>query len=87
MPRRVLGYPARTQRAGRDASNVDTGDRLFPISFREMATIPGVSPPMNYHSLIQEPGRDIVHYTEVLTHTGASPRAHRSSRPGLLHRS
>ena len=34
------------------ASPHDTGAPVFPVGFRELSTIPGVSPPMFHHSLI-----------------------------------
>ena len=65
----TLGCPVRTQEYGRGARSMDTGERIFPISFRELATVPGVDPPVHYHSLIAELGGSIARYREfILTH-------------------
>ena len=49
---------------------IDTGVPLFPVGFRELATIPNVSPPTNYHSLVAELGLDIVRYREFIVFHG-----------------
>jgi hypothetical protein len=65
----VLGYPARTQEVGQKATHMETRQALFPIGFRELAPIPGVTPPTSYHSLIAELGLKIGRYREfVLFH-------------------
>eukprot|EP00908_Phaeocystis_cordata_P020415 Transcript_32076.p1 GENE.Transcript_32076~~Transcript_32076.p1 ORF type:complete len:715 (+),score=179.38 Transcript_32076:1622-3766(+) len=64
--RALLGYPARTTHYGRAASHMGTGEPLFPISFRELAVIPDVSPPMFYHSLIAERGPGHLRYREFI---------------------
>lgn len=64
----VLGYPARTQQAGKDATHMETGERLFPLSFRELAHIPKLSPPKNYHSLIVERGQGLRYREFILFH-------------------
>ena len=44
----LLGYPARTLESGKGSTHMDmeTGEPLFPHTFRELAHIPNVSPPM-----------------------------------------
>ena len=57
----MLGYPVRTQEAGRYACEMkDFGffskrERVFPKTFKELNYIPDVRPKMHYHSLIAEP--------------------------------
>ena len=41
-----LGYAARTTQTGKGAEHVKTDQPLFPISFRELACIPSVTPPI-----------------------------------------
>jgi hypothetical protein len=50
----ALGHQVRTQQAGRDATSTDTSRRVFPISFRELDTVAGVSPPVHHHSLLAD---------------------------------
>ena len=50
----ALGHHVRTKQAGRDATSTDTGRRVFPISFRELDTVAGVSPPVLHHSLLAD---------------------------------
>ena len=65
----LLGYPARTQEMSPKATHMETRQALFPIGFRELAPIPGVTPPTSYHSLIAELGINIMRYREfVLFH-------------------
>ena len=66
----LLGYPARTQQAGQNAFHMETGEPLFPVSFRELANIPNVSPPKSYHSLIVERGAGHVRYREFILFHG-----------------
>ena len=48
---------------------MDDGTRLFPLSFRELAPVPGVTPDKYFHSLIAELGPDLADYREfVLFH-------------------
>ena len=49
---------------------METGECLFPVSFRELANIPNVTPPKNYHSLIAELGTTIVRYREFILFHG-----------------
>ena len=64
----VLGYPVRTQEAGRYACEMkDFGffskrERVFPKTFKELNYIPDVRPKMHYHSLIAETGVAIARY-------------------------
>jgi hypothetical protein len=48
----ALGHHVRTRWGGVDATSHDTDRRVFPISFRELDTVDGVSPPVHHHSLI-----------------------------------
>jgi hypothetical protein len=65
----LLGYPARTQEMGPSATHMETRQELFPIAFRELAPIPGVTPSISYHSLIAELGINLKRYREfVLFH-------------------
>jgi serine/threonine protein kinase len=50
----ALGHHVRTKQAGRDATSTDTGRRVFPISFRELDTVAGISPPVHHHSLLAD---------------------------------
>ena len=64
-----LGYAARTTQTGQGAEHMKTKQPLFPISFRELACIPSVTPPISYHSLIAELGVSLGRYREfVLFH-------------------
>jgi hypothetical protein len=63
----ALGHQVRTQQAGRDATSTDTGRRVFPISFRELDTVAGVSPPVHHHSLrAPDPTPSQVRYREFI---------------------
>ena len=66
----ALGYPCRTKAGGRDALSMDTKEKLFPRGFRELAPVPGVLPPIYYHSLIAELGATIVRYREFVCFHG-----------------
>jgi len=50
----ALGHHVRTQQKGKDATSTDTGRRVFPISFRELDTVAGISPPVHHHSLLAD---------------------------------
>jgi hypothetical protein len=70
--RAALGYPVRTKKTGKDATSMDNGARIFPICFKELSPVPGVTPPttIKHHSLIAELGKAIVRYREfVLFHS------------------
>ena len=68
--RAALGYPVRTQQTGKKATSMDDLTPIFPKSFRELSPVPGVTPPIEHHSLIAELGKDIVRYREfVLFHS------------------
>ena len=49
----LLGHTVRTQQSGRDAT-MDGGSSIFPVTYRELCTVNGVSPPAFHHSLIAE---------------------------------
>mmetsp|Transcript_17426 Transcript_17426/g.44614 ORF Transcript_17426/g.44614 Transcript_17426/m.44614 type:complete len:106 (-) Transcript_17426:138-455(-) len=53
----ALGQHVRTQESGSHAKSMDppcAGSSVFPISYRELATVPGVSPSIHYHSLLAD---------------------------------
>jgi serine/threonine protein kinase len=63
----ALGHQVRTQERGRLATSTDTGRRVFPISFRELDTVAGVSPPVHHHSLrAPDPTPSQVRYREFI---------------------
>ena len=66
----ALGCPAVTTQMGRRAVHRDTGAALFPVSFRELTAIPGVSPPVMYHSLIAGLGGSLARYREFILFHG-----------------
>lgn len=49
-----LGHMARTKTPlpRGVCTDVSTGTNLFPVCERELASVPGVSPPVNFHSLL-----------------------------------
>jgi len=68
--RAALGYPVRTQQMGPKATSMDNGAPIFPVNFRELSAVPGVTPPICHHSLIAELGQVIARYREfVLFHS------------------
>jgi hypothetical protein len=68
--RAALGYPVRTQQTGPKATSMDNLAPIFPIGFRELSAVPGVTPPIVHHSLIAELGPAIARYREfVLFHS------------------
>ena len=68
--RAALGFPVRTQHMGEGATSMDNGAPIFPVNYRELSAVPGVSPPIFHHSLIAELGEEIVRYREfVLFHS------------------
>jgi len=68
--RAALGFPVRTQQTGQRATSMDTREKIFPINFRELSAVPGVTPPICHHSLIAELGQVIDRYREfVLFHS------------------
>mgnify|MGYP000882951896 FL=1 len=68
--RAALGYPVRTQQMGPKATSMDNGAPIFPVNFRELSAVPGVTPPICHHSLIAELGQVIDRYREfVLFHS------------------
>ena len=45
----------RTHANGRGATSVDDpAQRIFPVSFRELAAVPGITPPVHYHALLAD---------------------------------
>jgi hypothetical protein len=50
----ALGHHVRTKDMGEEATSFDTGRRVFPISFRELDTVVGISPPVHHHSLLAD---------------------------------
>eukprot|EP00900_Chrysochromulina_parva_P010550 jgi/Chrpa1/19497/Chrysochromulina_OHIO_Genome00025577-RA len=68
--RAALGYPVRTQQVGRMATSMDTREQIFPIGYRELSAVHGVTPTIVHHSLIAELGPAIERYREfVLFHS------------------
>ena len=66
----AIGAPIRTQQRGETATSMDTKQKCFPVTVRELADIPGVSPPIFHHSLVAELGSAIVRYREVIVFHG-----------------
>jgi chemotaxis protein histidine kinase CheA len=50
----ALGHHVRTQQPGRDAMSTDTGQRVFPQTYRELDKVAGVFPPVHHHSLLAD---------------------------------
>jgi len=66
--RAALGLPVRTVEEGKSATDVDSGEKVFPLVFGELATVPNVTPPMHYHSLIVEKSRSAAYREFILFH-------------------
>jgi hypothetical protein len=64
--RAALGFPVRTQFAGKSATSMDNGEPIFPVNYRELSAVPGVTPPILHHSLIAELGESIKRYREFV---------------------
>ena len=64
----ALGHQVRTTQYGRSAKSMDGGFPVFPISFRELSDVPGVSPPVRYHSLLADvmPPHGSMRYREYI---------------------
>ena len=63
----ALGHHVRTKDWGKKATSFDTGRPVFPISFRELDTVVGVSPPVHHHSLLApDPTPPSVRYREFI---------------------
>jgi len=63
----ALGHHVRTHQMGAQSTSTDTGRRVFPISFRELDTVAGVSPPVHHHSLLApDPTPSQVRYREFI---------------------
>ena len=65
-----LGQSVRTQERGRQAQIMGSGKPVFPISFRELASVPDVSPPVHHHSLLVELGGRVHRYREFVVFHG-----------------
>ena len=46
--------------------SMDGGFDIFPVGKRELAPVPGVSPPVFHHSLVAELGGDLRRYREFV---------------------
>ena len=69
----ALGHPARTQYMGTEARAMDDGStKIFPVTPRVLAQIPGITPAMHYHSLTAELGGDILRYREFVIFKGTN---------------
>ena len=62
----ALGHHVRTQATGRGATSMDDGQRVFPVSFRELATVPNVTPTVHYHTLLVDVLNIGARYREVV---------------------
>ena len=63
----ALGHHARTHQMGAESTSTDTGQRVFPISFRELDTVAGISPPVHHHSLLAPDPKPLqVRYREFI---------------------
>ena len=71
--RTTLGHCVRTKHSGKHAKSMDTGQFIFPISFRELSCVPGLSGTRkSYHSLIAELGGALERYREFVIFHGDS---------------
>ena len=66
----LLGFPAITTEIGKHATHRRTAKPLFPVSFRELASIPSVLPPMHYNALIVEQGGALARFREFVIFHG-----------------
>jgi hypothetical protein len=64
--RAALGFPLRTQYMGEAATSMDNDAPIFPVNFRELSPVRGVTPHILHHSLIAELGKDILRYREFV---------------------
>ena len=62
----ALGHHVRTQATGKGATSMDGGQKVFPISFRELAAVPNVTPPVHYHALLADVVNAGARYREVV---------------------
>ena len=63
----ALGIPLRTSTSGLSAISCDSPHgKVFPVTKRELATVPGVTPAVHYHSLIAEKGPGHDRYREFV---------------------
>jgi hypothetical protein len=62
----AVGHHVRTHQSGRNARSVDDGSAVFPISFRELAAVPDVTPPVHYHTLLADVLGTGARYREVI---------------------
>ena len=65
----ALGYPICTRQHGAKSVSLEGGP-VFERSFRELAAIPGISPPILHHSLIAELGGSLSRYREFVVFHG-----------------
>ena len=67
MCRVALGHHVRTIDSGRNAVSADDGSiKVFPVSFRELAPVPGVQPVVYYHSLLADIKSKGYRYREII---------------------
>ena len=68
----ALGLPLRTKKSGKHATSCDAlpgqpYEKVFPPgTTRELATVPGVTPAIHYHSLVAELGDQLNRYREFI---------------------
>jgi len=67
----ALGLPLRTRGMGAQMRSIDHKSlNVFPVTPRELADVPGVTPATNHHSLIAELGGSIMRFREFVMFHG-----------------
>ena len=78
----ALGHHVRTHANGRGATSVDEpAQRIFPVSFRELAAVPGITPPVHYHALLADVLGVGARYREVTSSSTRSSSTPSTSSP------
>lgn len=62
----ALGHHVRTRNHGQRATCCDSSHPIFPISARELAAVPNITPPVHYHSLLADVIASGKRYREVI---------------------
>ena len=62
----AMGHHVRTEAHGKHATSADGGQKVFPISFRELAAVPNVTPPVHYHALLADVLNVGARYREII---------------------
>ena len=68
--RATLGALVRTATPAPGCVGLDTGAPVFPVNTRELAPIPGLSPPTHHHGLVFDPPRDATRFREFILFHG-----------------